>query len=105
MHLESHMNLRDIGRIVKTAGMIVGEVGTLLAVIGRAQHRTRSGPLLLIGAGIAIGALATNPAVRRKVRELFEEAPGSEEAPPPAIPHSARADGADGAFEASDAPS
>ena len=76
------MNLRQVAVLLGATGGVVGEVRRALIGLERNRRTSASGLLplvLLVGTGVAIGAIAARPELRRRIGEwLIGKQPSSQ---------------------------
>jgi hypothetical protein len=81
------MNLRQIAVLVGAAAGVVGEVRRALVDLDRSRHMRVAGSLpvlFLVGTGVAIGAIAAQPDLRRRVGAWISGTPGATKPEPSA---------------------
>jgi hypothetical protein len=64
------MNLRQVAVLLGTTAAVIGEARRALVGLERTRRASVSGALpglLLVGAGVAIGAAVAQPAMRRRI--------------------------------------
>jgi H+/gluconate symporter-like permease len=67
---ETHMNLRQVAVLLGATAAVIGEARRALVGLERTRHASVSGSLpalFLVGAGVAMGAVVAQPAMRRRI--------------------------------------
>lgn len=76
------MNLRQVAVLLGATASVVGEVRRALIGLDRSRRPSASGSagvVMLVGAGVAIGAIAARPELRRRIGQWLIGEPASPE--------------------------
>ena len=90
------MNLRQVAVLLGATAGVVGEVRRALIGLERSRRSSMSGSalvVLLVGSGVAIGAIATRPELRRRIGEwlIGKQASSQTESASAAVPRAGAA--------------